>query len=75
MTNPHRNGRLLNIKFSPASVAGEMGTRKLMSFIRTWCDLRIWHAQFNIVNADTLKAAQQEPENYKDLIVRVAGLL
>ncbi len=73
MTNPHRNGRLLNIKFSPASVAGEMGTRKLMSFIRTWCDLRIWHAQFNIVNADTLKAAQQEPENYKDLIVRVAG--
>ena len=73
MTNPHRNGRLLNIKFPPAAVAGEMGTKKLMAFVRSWCDLRMWHAQFNIINADTLKAAQETPEKYKDLIVRVAG--
>ena len=73
MTNPHRNGRLLNIKFSPASVAGEEGTKRLMNFIRTWCDLRIWHAQFNIINTETLKAAQKEPDKFRDLIVRVAG--
>ena len=44
-----------------------------MAFVRSWCDLRMWHAQFNIINADTLKAAQETPEKYKDLIVRVAG--
>ena len=73
MTNPHRNGRLLNIKFSPASVAGEEGTKRFMSFVRTWCDLRLWHAQFNIVNGETLKEAQRHPEDYQDLIIRVAG--
>ena len=73
MTNPHRNGRLLNVKFSPASVAGEEGTRRFMSFVRTWCDLRLWHAQFNIVNGETLRAAQEKPEDYQDLIIRVAG--
>lgn len=68
-----RAARLLNIKLSPASMAGEEGTKKLMALIRAWCDLRLWHVQFNIVNKETLIAAKNDPEHYKDLIVRVAG--
>ena len=68
-----RAARLLNIKLSPASVAGQSGTRKLMSLIRTACDLKLWHLQFNIINRDTLVAAQREPEKYRNLLVRVAG--
>ena len=65
--------RLLNIKLSPACVAGEEGTKKLVSFIRTWCDLKLWHIQFNIINRETLLAAKKDPEKYRGLIVRVAG--
>lgn len=68
-----RASRLLNIKLSPSCVAGEEGTRKLVSFIRTWCDLKLWHLQFNIINKETLLAAKREPENYRNLLVRVAG--
>jgi formate C-acetyltransferase len=66
-------GDLINLKFSPASVAGEEGTRRLMQIIRTWCDLKHWHVQFNILNRETLLAAQQDPEKYRSLIVRIAG--
>jgi formate C-acetyltransferase len=68
-----RASRLLNIKLSPKCVAGEEGTSKLVSFIRTFCDLKLWHVQFNIINKETLLAAQQEPEKYRGLLVRVAG--
>ncbi|MEJ5359560.1 MAG: glycyl radical protein [Desulfobacterales bacterium] len=68
-----RASRLLNIKFTPKCVAGEEGTRKLVSFIRTWCDLKLWHVQFNVINKQTLLAAQREPEKYRGLIVRIAG--
>ena len=68
-----RAARLLNVKLSPATLVGEEGTKKLVSFIRTWCDLKLWHIQFNVINRTTLEAAQKEPEKYKDLIVRVAG--
>ncbi|MBC8014423.1 MAG: glycyl radical protein [Sporomusaceae bacterium] len=68
-----RAARLLNIKFSPSCVAGEEGTTKLVSFIKTWCDLRLWHIQFNVINRETLLAAKQDPEKYSGLIVRIAG--
>ena len=68
-----RAARLLNMKLSPASVAAEAGTRKLMALIRTVNDLRMWHIQFNIINRETLLAAQQHPEKYRNLLVRVAG--
>ncbi|MCE5262747.1 MAG: glycyl radical protein, partial [Deltaproteobacteria bacterium] len=68
-----RASRLLNIKLSPRCVAGDEGTRKLVSFIRTFCDLKLWHVQFNIINRETLLAAQKEPEKYRSLLVRVAG--
>jgi formate C-acetyltransferase len=68
-----RAARLLNIKFTPKCVAGDEGTRKLVSFIRTWCDLKLWHVQFNVINKETLLAAQRDPEKYRSLIVRIAG--
>jgi formate C-acetyltransferase len=68
-----RAARLLNMKLTPSAVAGRDGTRKLMSLIRTACDLRMWHLQFNIINSKTLMAAQKNPEKYRNLLVRVAG--
>lgn len=68
-----RASRLLNIKLTPSCVAGEEGTRKLVSFIKTWCDLRLWHIQFNVINKETLLAAKKDPDKYRGLIVRVAG--
>jgi formate C-acetyltransferase len=44
-----------------------------MSLIRTASDLKMWHLQFNIINRDTLLAAQKNPEKYQNLMVRVAG--
>ncbi|HTY85826.1 MAG TPA: pyruvate formate lyase family protein [Candidatus Acidoferrum sp.] len=68
-----KGGDLINLKFSPANVAGEEGTRRLMQVIRTWCELKLWHVQFNILNRATLLAAQKDPEKYRNLIVRIAG--
>lgn len=68
-----RAARLLNMKLSPASLEGEQGTSKLMALVRTACDMKMWHIQFNIINRDTLLAAQREPEKYRNLLVRVAG--
>ncbi|GHT44487.1 glycyl radical enzyme [Planctomycetales bacterium] len=68
-----RAARMLNIKFTPKSVEGDEGTRKLVSFIRTFCDLKLWHVQFNVINSETLLAAQKEPDKYRGLIVRIAG--
>ena len=69
----NRASRLLNIKLSPKCVAGDEGTEKIVSLIRTWCDLKLWHLQFNIVNKQTLLNAQKEPDNYRSLLVRIAG--
>ena len=64
---------LINMKFTPQTVAGEEGTRRLMQIIRHWCSLKLWHVQFNVINRDTLLAAQKDPEKYRDLVVRIAG--
>lgn len=68
-----RAARLLNIKFTPKCLEGEDGTRKLVDIIRTFCDLRLWHVQFNVINRETLVKAQQDPARYRGLIVRIAG--
>jgi pyruvate formate-lyase/glycerol dehydratase family glycyl radical enzyme len=68
-----RAARLLNIKFTPKCLAGDEGTRKVVSFIRAFCDLKLWHVQFNVVNKLTLLAAQRDPEKYRSLVVRIAG--
>ena len=73
MGEKERAARLINLKLAPSAVAGEEGTRKLISLIRAFCDLKLWHLQFNIINRETLLAAQKEPEKYRNLIIRVAG--
>lgn len=66
-------GNLLNLKFAPDALASEEGISKMMGLLKTFFDLKGWHVQFNIVSSDTLKDAQKNPEEYKSLVVRVAG--
>lgn len=65
--------RLLNMKLSPQAVAGETGTQNLVRLLRTWVDLKLWHIQIAVVNRETLEKAQENPDDYRNLIVRVAG--
>lgn len=62
-----------NMKFHPASLQGVAGARKLLSLIKAYMDRGGSHIQFNVVSSDTLKKAQETPEEYKGLTVRVAG--
>jgi formate C-acetyltransferase len=64
---------MLNIKFTPSCLVGDGGTERLISFIRAFVDLKLWHVQFNVINQETLLQAQKSPELYRGLIVRVAG--
>ncbi|MGN0742233.1 MAG: pyruvate formate lyase family protein, partial [Candidatus Fimadaptatus sp.] len=66
-------GTLLNQKFTPSVVQGEAGLDHMADLIRTYFDLDGHHIQFNVVDRQTLLAAQRNPEEYRDLIVRVAG--
>lgn len=67
------NGTLLNVKFTPATLAGDSGLNKLADFLQAFTRLRLQHIQFNVVNADTLREAQQRPQDFAGLVVRVAG--
>lgn len=67
------NGTLFNQKFHPSALAGEEGLRKFTSYIRTFFDEKGMHMQFNVIGRETLLDAQAHPENYKTLVVRVAG--
>jgi formate C-acetyltransferase len=62
-----------NMKFHPAALEGREGARKLLALIKTYFDLGGHHIQFNCVSNETLKDAQHHPENYRDLVLRVAG--
>jgi len=66
-------GTLLNQKFMPQLLADEAGMDKLAHLVRTYFKLGGHHIQFNVVDGETLRKAQKNPEKYKDLIVRVAG--
>ena len=66
-------GTLLNMKFNPQVLAGEGGIEKLAHLIRAYFKLDGHHIQFNVITADTLREAQEQPEKNRDLIVRVAG--
>ncbi|MGG2076409.1 formate C-acetyltransferase [Lelliottia nimipressuralis] len=67
------NGTLLNVKFTPATLEGDTGLQKLADFLRAFTQLKLQHVQFNVVNADTLREAQQRPQDFAGLVVRVAG--
>jgi pyruvate formate-lyase/glycerol dehydratase family glycyl radical enzyme len=66
-------GTLLNQKFSPSLLEEEEGIDNLAHLVRSYFKLDGHHIQLNVVTAETLRAAQAEPEKYRDLIVRVAG--
>jgi len=66
-------GTLLNQKFAPEFFNSDEAIDKLCSLIRSYFRLDGHHIQFNVVDAETLKKAQKNPELYRDLIVRVAG--
>ncbi|WP_373215477.1 glycyl radical protein [Ruminococcus sp. 5_1_39BFAA] len=67
------NGTLFNQKFHPSALAGREGLEKFVALIRSYFDQKGMHVQFNVVNRETLLDAQAHPENYKHLVVRVAG--
>ena len=67
------NGTLYNQKFHPSALSGEAGLDKFVNMIRSYFDRKGSHVQFNVVSRETLLDAQKHPENYKHLVVRVAG--
>jgi formate C-acetyltransferase len=73
MDHARTGGTLLNQKFSPQALRGDEGLDKLVQLIRTYFRLDGHHIQFNVVDAATLRAAQEYPDQHHDLIVRVAG--
>lgn len=67
------NGTLFNQKFHPSALSGIKGLQNFTSLIRGFFDEKGMHMQFNVVSKETLLDAQAHPENYKNLVVRVAG--
>lgn len=67
------NGTLFNQKFHPSALSGRSGLESFVSFIRGYFDQKGSHIQFNVVSKETLLDAQKNPEEYKTLVVRVAG--
>jgi trans-4-hydroxy-L-proline dehydratase len=66
-------GALLNQRFLPAALEGEAGLAALAALVRAFFRLGGHHVQFNVVDTETLRAAQARPEDYRSLLVRVAG--
>jgi formate C-acetyltransferase len=66
-------GTLLNQKFTPQLLKNDDGLNNLVHLVRTYFKLDGHHIQFNVVDAATLRIAQENPEQHRGLIVRVAG--
>ena len=73
MDQTKSGGTLLNQRFLPGVLKGEHGIEHLVHLIRSYFNLNGHHIQFNIVDSDTLRKAQAAPDDYRDLLVRVAG--
>ena len=73
MDHVRTGGTLLNQKFTPQLLKDDAALDKLVQLVRTYFKLDGHHIQFNVVDAATLRAAQKNPEQYRSLIVRVAG--
>ena len=67
------NGTLFNQKFHPSALSGRRGLENFVGLIRSYFDQKGSHMQFNVVSRETLLDAQKHPEQYKHLVVRVAG--
>ncbi len=68
-------GALFNLRFDPRSVSGKQGDNIIEGVIKTYFDNMGEHIQINVIDNETLIAAQKDPEKYRSLIVRVAGYL
>lgn len=66
-------GHLFNVKLTPQSLADNAGLERLIGLVRTFFDRKGWHIQFNVASLETLREAQKHPEEYRSLMVRVAG--
>ena len=73
MDHLRTGGTLLNMKFTPQLLEGETGITMMASLVRGYFGMDTHHVQFNVVSAQTLREAQRDPANHRDLIVRVAG--
>jgi formate C-acetyltransferase len=73
MDHLRTGGTLLNQKFTPSALAGDSGLENLAALIRAYFSIDGHHIQFNVIDRKTLIDAQKNPDEYKDLIVRVAG--
>ena len=71
--NNASNGSLLNMKFLPSMFDTEEGKSKFIALIRGLVKKKIAHVQINVMDAEELRAAQKEPDQHTNLIVRVAG--
>ena len=67
------NGVILNWKFTPDTLSGETGLENFMDLFRGYFSKGGLQSQFNVTSREILEQAQQKPEEYKDLMVRVAG--
>ncbi|MDO9546800.1 MAG: glycine radical domain-containing protein, partial [Pelolinea sp.] len=66
-------GQLLNIRLQNSLLKSSAGINKLAAVLRSLVDMKGWHVQFNTISTEVLRDAIKHPENYRDLIVRVAG--
>lgn len=69
----YTQGTQLNMKIDPEILKGNDGLRHGMNLLKTMCTLDVYHAQFNVVDRETLLDAQVHPEKHRDLLIRVAG--
>ena len=67
------NAMLLNMKMHPSALQTDEDLMKLANLVKTYLLNGGKHIQFNVVDNDTLRKAQEKPEDYRDLVVRVAG--
>ncbi|MBW1635715.1 MAG: formate C-acetyltransferase/glycerol dehydratase family glycyl radical enzyme, partial [Deltaproteobacteria bacterium] len=66
-------GTLLNLKVAPDMLVAENGIMQMMALLKSLCSLGVYHVQFNVIDQEKLILAQQNPEDYRGLLVRVAG--
>ncbi|KUO52698.1 MAG: pyruvate formate-lyase [Desulfitibacter sp. BRH_c19] len=66
-------GTLLNMKVEPSMLTTENGITQMMALLKGMCSLGVYHVQFNVIDQEKLIRAQKNPEEYKGLLVRVAG--
>ena len=63
----------MNVKIHPSAIKGTQGTKKLLDVIRAYMRKGGFHVQFNVTSSKVLREAQEKPDDYRDLMVRVAG--